>query len=226
MFASRGSRPDHGDTLGSDAIGAGILRRDRASADTCIGNPRRDRRPVRGAVMAMLFGLQRRLRCLCEERQQSDHGGRATDAEHREQGQISLLILGFTVIALMLIIGGVDVTAVQLARARLLDAADGAALDASDTLDSGSAYSGGLRSAVEISDASVRQAASQYLAVQPRPLGVTSWVLADGTGSPDGQTAVIRLRGTADIPIAAAVLSAFGGSVNITVESRARSGLR
>ena len=176
--------------------------------------------------MAMLFGLQRRLRCLCEERQQSDHGGRATDAEHREQGQISLLILGFTVIALMLIIGGVDVTAVQLARARLLDAADGAALDASDTLDSSSAYSGGLRSAVEISDASVRQAASQYLAVQPRPLGVTSWVLADGTGSPDGQTAVIRLRGTADIPIAAFVLSAFGGSVNITVESRARSGLR
>jgi len=110
--------------------------------------------------------------------------------------------------------------------ARVLDAADGAALDASDALDSGSAYSGGLRSAVEISDASVRQAASQYLAVQPRPLGVTLWVLADGTGSPDGQTAVIRLRGTADIPIAASVLSAFGGFVNITVESRARSGLR
>jgi hypothetical protein len=55
---------------------------------------------------------------------------------------------------------------------------------------------------------------------------VTSWVLADGTGSPDGQTAVIRLRGTTDIPIASAVLSAFGGSVNITVESRARSALR
>lgn len=34
------------------------------------------------------------------------------------------------------------------------------------------------------------------------------------------------LVGTADIPIAASVLSAFGGSVNITVESRARSGLR
>ena len=32
-----------------------------------------------------------------------------------ERGQISLLILGFTIVALMLIIGGVDVTAVQLA---------------------------------------------------------------------------------------------------------------
>lgn len=149
----------------------------------------------------------------------------ATD-EDGERGQISLLIIGFMVIALMLIIGGVDVTAVQLARARLLDSADGAALDASDALDRGSAYEGGLRSAVEISDASVRAAASQYLAVQPRPHGVSAWVLVDGTGSPDGQTAVIRLRGTADIPIAASVLSAFGGSVNITVESRARSGLR
>ena len=154
------------------------------------------------------------------------NGSRAVNTEQRERGQISLLILGFTVVALMLIIGGVDVTAVQLARARLLDAADGAALDASDALDGGRAYSSGLRSSVEISDASVREAASQYLAVQPRPHGVSSWGLVDGTGSPDGQTAVIRLRGTADIPIASSVLSAFGGSVNITVESRARSALR
>jgi Flp pilus assembly protein TadG len=152
--------------------------------------------------------------------------GRTASAGQREGGQISLLILGFTVIALMLIVGGVDVTAVQLARTRLLDAADSAALDASDALDSGAAYSRGMRTAVEISDTSVRLAAAQYLAVQPRPHGVSSWALADGTGSPDGQTAVIRLRGTADIPIAASVLSAFGGSVNITVESRARSALR
>lgn len=146
--------------------------------------------------------------------------------DQRERGQISLLILGFTVIALMLIIGAVDVTAVQLARARLFDAADSAALDASDALDNRSAYAGGLRSAIEISEDSVRQSAAQYLAVQPRPHGISSWVLIDGTGSPDGQTAVIRLRGTADIPIAAKVVAAFGGSVDITVESRARSSLR
>lgn len=143
-----------------------------------------------------------------------------------EAGQISLLILGFSIIALVLIIGGVDVTAVQLARTRLLDASDGAALDASDALDSGSAYDQGLRSAVPITDVSVRKSATEYLAVESLPHGITSWVLTDGTCSPDGQTAVIRLRGTVDIPIAASVLAAFGGSVNITVESRARSGLR
>ncbi len=137
------------------------------------------------------------------------------DRERSEQGQISLLI-----------IGGVDVTAVQLSRARLLDTADSAALDASDALDNGSAYQAGLQSAVPVTDGSVRQSAAQYLAAQPRPHGISSWTLTDGTGSPDGQTAVIRLRGTIDIPIAASVLAAFGGSVNITVESRARSGLR
>jgi Putative Flp pilus-assembly TadE/G-like len=144
-----------------------------------------------------------------------------------EGGQISLLIIGFTIIALMLIIGGVDVTAVHLARSRLLDAADAAALDASDALDDGAAYEGGLRqSAVSITDDSVRRSATEYLALEPRPNGISSWVLSDGTGSPDGQTAVIRLRGTADIPIGASVVAAFGGSVKITVESRARSGFR
>jgi len=165
----------------------------------------------------------------------TDKGGRAQDGwaqderahdEQGDRGQISLLILGFTIIALMLVIGAVDVTAVQLARTRLFDAADSAALDASDALDNGSAYQTGLKLAIPVTDGSVRQSAAEYLAVEPRPHGISSWVLADGTGSPDGQTAVIRLRGTVDIPIAASVLSAFGGSVQITVESRARSGLR
>ena len=149
----------------------------------------------------------------------------AQDGRH-ESGQISLLIIGFTIIALMLIIGAVDVTAVQLARSRLFDAADGAALDASDALDNGSVYEAGLDKTVPITDGSVRRSATEYLAVQPRPHGISSRVLAEGTGSPDGQTAVIVLRGTVDIPIAASVLSAFGSSVQITVESRAQSGLR
>lgn len=152
--------------------------------------------------------------------------GPGSVGDRRERGQISLLILGFTVIALMLIVGAVDVTAVQLARTRLLDAADSAALDASDALDNGAAYGNGLGSAIEISNDSVRRSAAQYLLVQPRPHGISSWALVDGTGSPDGQTAVIRLKGTAVIPIAARVVAAFGGSVDITVESRARSAIR
>ena len=171
------------------------------------------------AIRSVVATLRLRLNCV-GERPLYPVGGQP------ERGQISLLILGFTVIALMLIIGAVDVTAVQLARTRMLDAADSAALDASDALDNGSAYGKGLGSAVGISDDSVRRSAAKYLVVQPRPHGISSWTLVDGTGSPDGQTAVIRLKGTADIPIAAGVVAAFGGSVYITVESRARAAIR
>jgi hypothetical protein len=155
-----------------------------------------------------------------------DIAARLAQDKQGERGQISLLVIGFTIIALMLIVGGVDVTAANLARTRLLDAADAAALDASDAVDIGSAYRGGLKTAVSITDRSVRQSAAEYLAVEPRPHGISSWSLSEGTGSPDGQTSVVRLQGTADIPIGASILSAFGGSVKITVESRARSGLR
>jgi uncharacterized membrane protein len=149
----------------------------------------------------------------------------ATCPDH-ERGQISILILGFTTVALMLVVGGVDVTAVQLARARLLDAADGAALDAADSLDEPGAYGRGFDDAVRLTDATVRQAASGYLAAQPKPTGVSSWGLVSGTGAPDGQTAVVRLQGEATIPVLASVVEAFGGSVTITVESRARAGLQ
>ena len=169
-------------------------------------------------MKATLLGACRRLRRADEQ----DLGAPPAD---RDGGQISLLVLGFTVIALLLVVVGVDVTAVQLARSRLLDAADGAALDASDALDSGPAYGRPMGSAVAITDRSVRRSAGEYLKDAPQPHGISSWRLIDGTGSPDGRTAVVRLRGTVQIPIAASVLAAFGGSVDITVESRARSGL-
>jgi len=143
----------------------------------------------------------------------------------REEGQVSLLILGLTVIALMLILGAVDVTAAQLARTRLLDAADSAALDAADAITADAAYGSGFEDAVRISDATVRQAAGQYLAVQPRPGGILSWGLDPGTGSPDGRTSVVRLSGTVELPMSGLLLDAFGGSVTISVESRARSNL-
>lgn len=84
-----------------------------------------------------------------------------------ESGQVTVLALGFTVIAILLILGTVAVTSVQLSRMRLLDAADGAALDAADAFDAGS-YQRGLGGAVGISPATVRQAAHDYLARQPR----------------------------------------------------------
>lgn len=142
-----------------------------------------------------------------------------------ECGQITLLALGFTVISILLILGTVAVTSVQLSRMRLLDAADGAALDAADSIDLG-AYQRGLGGAVDLSSATVMQTATDYLAHQPKPDSMLTWHVADGTGSPDGQTAVVRLQGQAEVPFVGVLLAAVGRSVTITVESRSRADLR
>ncbi|WP_457252422.1 pilus assembly protein TadG-related protein [Pedococcus sp. P5_B7] len=137
---------------------------------------------------------------------------------------MSLLVLGFSVVAILLIVGTVAVTSVQLSRMRLLDAADGAALDAADSLDVG-AYHQGLSGAVALSDTTVRRTAVDYLAQRPRPESLLRWQVVGGTGSPDGETAVVRISGEARVPLVGGLLESVGGSVTITVESRARADL-
>ena len=137
---------------------------------------------------------------------------------------MTLLVLGFSVVAILLIVGTVAVTSVQLSRMRLLDVADGAALDAADSLDVG-AYHQGLGEAVTLSDRTVRRTAVDYLAQRPRPESLLGWEVVGGTGSPDGETAVVRISGEARVPLVGGLLESFGGSVTITVESRARADL-
>jgi hypothetical protein len=148
--------------------------------------------------------------------------GRALRAE---SGRVAILALGFAVVTIVLIVGTVAVTSVQLNRMRLLDAADGAALDAADSLDSG-AYQRGLGQAVTLSTTTVQRTAAAYLDEQPKPVSIRAWSLAPGTGSPDGQTAVVRLTAQVDVPLVGGLLDELGGSLTITVESRARAGLR
>jgi hypothetical protein len=144
----------------------------------------------------------------------------------RDDGQISVLILGLFCIVVLLIIGAIDVTAAQLARMRLLDTADALALDAADALDEGAAYGEGVPGAIVLSNESVRAAAQEHLARTPLPTGITEWALVAPTGTHDGRTAVVRLQGRAVLPMTGGVLSALGGGVTITVESRARAPLQ
>lgn len=163
-----------------------------------------------GSIPRLCHRLVRRARVV-------RHGG--------ETGQVTLLVLGFTLVAAMLIVGTVAVTSAQLSRIRLLDAADGAALDAADSLDAG-AYEQGLGDAVAVNDSTVRDTAERYLAERPLPVGMAAWEVAAGTGSPDGETAVVRLVGEAELPLVGGVLQGLGTSITITVESRARSDLQ
>jgi Flp pilus assembly protein TadG len=143
-----------------------------------------------------------------------------------DAGQIGILILGLFALVLVLILGAVDVTAAQLARMRLLDAADSAALDAADALDEQRAYEEGFLDRLTLTDGAVQEAAAAYLARVPRPPGITSWSVVSGTGTSDGSTAVVTLSGRAALPMSGWILASLGGSVDITVSSRARAPLR
>ena len=139
-----------------------------------------------------------------------------------ERGSISVFVLGLTVIAIVLIAGGVTVTSAHLSRMALLDAADGAALAAADAL-ADDAYTRGVGEAVPLSDTSVRAEAARYLTETRRPARMTSWELGAGTGTPDGETAVVVLVGDAELPLVGGALRRLGSGITITVTSRARA---
>ena len=61
------------------------------------------------------------------------------------------------------------------------------------------------------------------LARQRRPSQVTGWAVIGGTGSGDGRTARVVLRGTVRPPLSGGLLSLIGKDVTITVQSDARS---
>lgn len=142
-----------------------------------------------------------------------------------EAGQISILLIGMLSLALLLVLGVVGATSVQLSRIHLLDAADAAALAAADTVDEGTVYAVGLGDGIPLTADGVREAAREHLARQPVPDRLASWGIAAGTGTPDARTAVVRVQGEARIPVVSAVLRSLGGGISITVESRARSDL-
>ncbi|CCH72850.1 conserved hypothetical protein [Nostocoides australiense Ben110] len=139
-----------------------------------------------------------------------------------EAGGITILIIGLTCIALLLILGIITVTSAQLARIRLLDAADAAALDAADSI-AERVYDTGVGTAVPLDDGQVWAAAAANLASRPMPDRMQAWTIAPGTGSPDGSTAVVRITGTAELPILSSAAEFVGRSITITVESRARA---
>ncbi|MBC7638970.1 MAG: hypothetical protein H7231_04205, partial [Rhodoferax sp.] len=109
-----------------------------------------------------------------------------------EDGQISLLILVYALIALSLVAVVVDATAVHLARTQLLDAADAAALDAADAVDEKAVYAGGLSDAVPLTSASVRDQATTYLSSYAVPSHLDGVVL--GALAPRARGARARPR--------------------------------
>ncbi|MFL6100361.1 MAG: pilus assembly protein TadG-related protein [Actinomycetales bacterium] len=140
-----------------------------------------------------------------------------------DDGQIMILILGYVMIAVLLVIVAVDVTALYLARTQLRDAADATALDAADAADAGAVYRVGVQDDVPLTDETVRSSARSYLETYLPPNHVDRLLLGAATGSPDGRTAVVQLSGRVRLPLLGPVVSAWSGGITVTVESRARA---
>jgi hypothetical protein len=145
-----------------------------------------------------------------------------------DAGQISVLILGYTLIVVLVIFTAVSASAVHLARHRLMSVADGAALDAADALDQQRFYALGgagptTDQVVALTADSVRSSVTAYLAAggSPGPSSPPIQV-GDPTGSPDGFTAEVTLVEVVEVPW----LSALGGHQGITVQVTARARAR
>lgn len=140
-----------------------------------------------------------------------------------DSGQISILLIGMMSVSLLLILGVIGATSMQLSRIQLLDAADAAALDAADSIAEATVYEDGVGDGLQLTSDDVVAAASENVARRVRPGRVASWNVAAGTGTPDGRTAVVVLQGQAAIPLISQALDVFGSSITITVQSGARS---
>ena len=81
-----------------------------------------------------------------------------------ERGQSTLLIVGFAVVAMMMVAVVVDASAAYLRRSGLDSLADGAALAAADGIQGRAVYEGGLGERAVIDPLVARRYAAEYLA--------------------------------------------------------------
>lgn len=156
-----------------------------------------------------------------------------TRPRDNDDGQVLLLTLVYTLIAFSLIIVVVDATAVHLARTQLLDAADGAALDAADSIDAPGTYGAADAPAsspqepaahhLALTDASVRDQVAQYLSTYESPSRLDQVAVATGTGTSDGQSATVVLTGRVRLPIGGVVVAGWSDGIDVTVTSTARA---
>ena len=145
-----------------------------------------------------------------------------------DEGRVLLLALGCALVAGVLVLVTAAAAGVHLQRKRVVALADAAAADAADAVDEAAYYApgGGADPAgVPLSDASVRASAEAHLRRAAAVADLGEVVVAAGTGSPDGRTAVVVLRARLVPPWAAAGPVRLG-AVDVRVESRAVARLR
>ncbi|HWL99730.1 MAG TPA: pilus assembly protein TadG-related protein [Nocardioidaceae bacterium] len=115
-----------------------------------------------------------------------------------QRGQSALLILGFFLVAVMLVGVVVDASAAYLRRQALNGLADGAALAAADGVQGEQVYTGGLGETAQVDPVAARAYVAEYLAqtrAHQRFDGLVYRVL------PAGDSVTVHLSAPLDLPI-------------------------
>lgn len=145
----------------------------------------------------------------------------------QDSGQVTILALGYALLALVLITVVVSASAVHLERKRLLALADLAVLDAADAIDAAAYYGrrgepGDTGSLVLLGDDEVRAEVVDHLMAAAPESGLDDVVLVDA--STDGRTARVTLHAVAHPPLLSWVLAPWSDGIDLVVTSSARAG--
>lgn len=139
-----------------------------------------------------------------------------------EQGQTLVLIIGFTLIALLLASVVAGASAVYIEHKKLLSMADGASVAAADSYTLGGTTEGSSRPAAVLTSERVRNVTASYLSRNNAYARFDRLAVGGATGSPDSSSADVTLTAVAHPPIVSFLLPE---GIPIEARSTARSRL-
>lgn len=139
-----------------------------------------------------------------------------------DEGQLLLLVLGYTVIAGLLITVVVNVSKAYLYRRALVAAVDGAALSAANQPDLERLYSRG-GDVLPLSDEGARSAVDQYARDADLRQRLDGFRILNV--STDGQTVTVRLGAVVHMPFLNVLSSRYESGYPVDATARARSPL-
>jgi Flp pilus assembly protein TadG len=147
-----------------------------------------------------------------------------------ERGSVTVLIIGFTAIAMALIVAGIDISKVFLAERALSSAADAAAVDAAQGVDTDRIYDGpDLRCGDALPLDSASAAAIARASIQQRsPDLARSFKRLDSPDTTvDGRTVTVSMRGEVQVPFGRILtvlgIANDGGAVTVRDAAHATS---
>jgi len=148
----------------------------------------------------------------------------------RDEGSLTLLVIGYTLIAALLIVVAVDVSKVFLAQRALSSAADAAALAGAQAIDRAAIYAGGVGcSDLPVDASSAQEAVADSVRDAVDNLRPAFASLSEPAVDVDTGTVHVQLRGQVSVPFGRVLVMLLrdhpDGLVSVTASSAAASAL-